>query len=38
MGCVEISRLSPEDKKELRKGMGNKKIFHSHKKVKLNLK
>tara|TARA_B100000614_G_scaffold262614_1_gene297133 strand:+ start:1821 stop:2864 length:1044 start_codon:yes stop_codon:yes gene_type:complete len=36
--CVEINRLPEEDKAKLRKGVENKKIYYSHKKVKLNLK
>lgn len=36
--CIEISQLSEEEQIKLRKGVKNKKIYHSHKKVKLNLK
>ena len=36
--CIEISQLSDTKRKELRKGKTNKNIFHSHKKVKLNIK
>ena len=36
--CVEISKYSKEKQKKLRKGISNKKIYFSHKKVKLNLK
>ena len=36
--CIETSQLSDTKRKELRKGKTNKNIFHSHKKVKLNIK
>ena len=36
--CVKVSKLSDSERKSLRKGVENKKIYHSHKKVKLNLK
>ena len=35
--CVDISIMPEKQKKLLRKGVGNKKLFHRHKKVKLNL-
>ncbi len=36
--CIKISKLSREERLELRKGVENKKKYYSHKKVKLNLK
>ena len=36
--CVKVSKLSDNERKTLRKGVENKKIYYSHKKVKLNLK
>jgi UPF0176 protein len=36
--CIETSKYSKEKQKKLRKGVSNKKIYFSHKKVKLNLK
>ena len=35
--CVDISIMPEKQKKLLRKGVENKKLFHRHKKVKLNL-
>ena len=35
--CIKISRLSKEKQKSLRKGIQNKKIYYSHKRVNLNL-
>ena len=35
--CIEVSNLSEDQQKKLRKGIENKKIYYSHKKVKLNL-
>ena len=36
--CVEVAKMPEEKRKLLRKGVENKKIYYSHKKVKLNLK
>ena len=36
--CIEISNLPKEKQKKLRQGVENKKMYYSHKKVKLNLK
>ena len=36
--CVEMAKMPEKKKKLLRKGVENKKIYYSHKKVKLNLK
>ena len=36
--CIEISNLPKEEQKKLRQGVENKKMYYSHKKVKLNLK
>jgi UPF0176 protein len=36
--CIEVANMSEDQRKELRKGVENKKIYYSHKKVKLNLK
>ena len=36
--CIEVSKLSDEERLKLRKGVENKKIFHSHKKVNLIMK
>ena len=36
--CIEISNLSTEQQKEIRKGSGKKKMYYSHKRVNLNLK
>ena len=36
--CIEISKLPEVERLELRKGIENKKMYYSHKKVKLNLK
>ena len=36
--CIEVSKLSDEERLKLRKGVENKKIFHSHKKVNLTMK
>ena len=36
--CVEIFNLPKEEQKKLRQGVENKKMYYSHKKVKLNLK
>ena len=35
--CIETANLSKEEQKSLRKGVENKKIYYSHKRVKLNL-
>ena len=36
--CVKVAKMPEEKRKLLRKGVENKKIYYSHKKVKLNLK
>ena len=36
--CIEVANMSENQRKKLRKGVENKKIYYSHKKVKLNLK
>ena len=36
--CVEVAKMPEEKRKLLRNGVENKKIYNSHKKVKLNLK
>ena len=36
--CIEISKLPEVERLELRKGIENKKMYYSHKKVKLNLR
>ena len=36
--CIEIASLSEEDRLKLRKGVENKKMYYSHKRVNLNLK
>ena len=36
--CIEISNLPKEEQKKLRQGVENKKMYYSHKKIKLNLK
>ncbi len=36
--CIEVANMSEDQRKKLRKGVENKKIYYSHKKVKLNLK
>jgi len=36
--CIEIAKMTEEKRKQLRQGVENKKIYYSHKKVKLNLK
>ena len=36
--CVGVAKMPEEKRKLLRKGVENKKIYYSHKKVKLNLK
>ena len=36
--CIEIANMPEEKRKNLRQGVENKKIYYSHKKVKLNLK
>ena len=36
--CIEVASLSAEKQKKLRKGVTNKKIYYSHKKINLNLK
>jgi len=36
--CVKILKLTDAERKKLRKGVENKKIYSSHKKVKLNIK
>ena len=35
--CIEVLNLTSEQQKKLRKGRENKKMYHSHKKVKLNI-
>tara|TARA_B100000902_G_C27274829_1_gene898248 strand:- start:809 stop:1852 length:1044 start_codon:yes stop_codon:yes gene_type:complete len=35
--CIEVVNLPEDQQKKLRKGIENKKIYYSHKKVKLNL-
>ena len=35
--CISISNLSPQKRKMLRKGVENKKMYYSHKRVNLNL-
>ena len=35
--CMDVVKLPLEDQKSLRKGSGKKKMYYSHKKVKLNL-
>ena len=36
--CIKRINYSPEKQKEMRKGITNKKMYYSHKRVKLNLK
>jgi len=36
--CIEVVHMSLEEQKERRKGIDNKKMYYSHKRVKLNLK
>ena len=36
--CIEVIHLSKEERLKLRKGIENKKMYHSHSKVTLNLK
>ncbi|MDG1718478.1 MAG: rhodanese-related sulfurtransferase [Flavobacteriales bacterium] len=36
--CIEVINLSKEERLKLRKGIENKKMYHSHSKVTLNLK
>ena len=36
--CIEIVNLPEDERRELRKGVENKKMYYSHKKVKLNLR
>ena len=36
--CIEVVNMPEEKRKKLRQGVENKKIYYSHKKVKLNLK
>ncbi len=36
--CIEIVKLPEDERRELRKGVENKKMYYSHKKVKLNLR
>ncbi|MAO72093.1 MAG: hypothetical protein CMD02_06270 [Flavobacteriales bacterium] len=36
--CIEIAKLPEDERRELRKGVENKKMYYSHKKVKLNLR
>ena len=38
LDCIEVAKMPQEKRKKLRKGVENKKIYYSHKKVKLNLK
>ena len=38
LDCIEVAKMPEDKKKQLRKGVENKKIYYSHKKVKLNLK
>ena len=38
LDCIEVAKMPEEKRKKLRKGVENKKIYYSHKKVKLNLK
>ena len=35
--CIEIISMPKEKQKKLRKGKNNKKMYYSHKRVKLNL-
>ena len=36
--CIEVAKLPEAERRELRKGVENKKMYYSHKKVKLNLR
>ena len=36
--CIDIAKMPDDQRKKLRKGVETKKIYYSHKKVKLNLK
>ena len=36
--CIEIASLPEEERLQLRKGVENKKMYYSHKRVNLNLK
>jgi UPF0176 protein len=36
--CIDVQNLSLEEQKKLRQGKDNKKMYYSHKRVKLNLK
>ena len=38
LDCIEVAKMPEDKRKKLRKGVENKKIYYSHKKVKLNLK
>jgi len=38
LDCIGVTKMPEDKRKKLRKGVENKKIYYSHKKVKLNLK
>ena len=38
LDCIEVAKMPSDKRKKLRQGVENKKIYYSHKKVKLNLK